>query len=113
MRRLNEAWAVLGDPARAAPTTPALASPVGDAGPAVPGRPASPPPRAVRPDFVPYDDSDDTDYAALLDDGPPGNGATPAPGRAAGCRPCCSAAAIFCLSAGLVTSLGPAARPRA
>ena len=57
MRRLNEAWAVLGDPARRATYDATLASPVVDTGPVASGRPASPPsPGRADPDFVPYDD---------------------------------------------------------
>jgi DnaJ domain len=104
MRHLNEAWAVLGDPARRANYDATLAGPaVGGRGgssssPREPGRPD--------PDFVPYDDSDDTDYAALLDDGPPGNGAT-LPRGVQLVPAVLFGVAIFCMSAGLFSSLGP------
>ncbi len=97
IRRLNQAWAVLGDPEARRRYDEAL-------GLGPPGRAAAtqPEPEAV---FVPYDD-DDTDYAALLDDAPVGRGArlprlvqlAPA-GLLVG--------AVFCLSAGLVAGFGP------
>ncbi len=105
MRRLNEAWAVLGDPARRAAYDAALEGPVYGTG-ATASAPSARPTGRPDPDFVPYDDSDDTDYAALLDDGPPGNGAT-LPRGAQLLPAVLFGIAIFCMSAGLFSSLGP------
>jgi curved DNA-binding protein CbpA len=108
MRRLNEAWAVLGDPARRTAYDATLAGPVFDPGLDGPDRPrySAPPSGRSDPDFVPYDDSDDTDYAALLDDSPPGNGAT-LPRGVQVLPAVLFGMAIFCMSAGLFSSLGP------
>ena len=97
IRRLNEAWAVLGD---------AQARRRYDESLGVGGRPpASPAQREPDPVFVPYDD-DDTDYAALLDDAPIGRGARLP--RAAQLAPAVLlVAAVFGLSAGVVTNFGP------
>jgi len=111
MRDLNEAWAVLGDPARRAAYDAGLADPgasqggVGFAGGREPTR-SRRSPGAADPDFVPYDDSDDTDYAALLDDAPPGNGAK-VPRGVQVLPAVLFAAAVFCMSAGLFSSLAP------
>jgi len=107
MRELNEAWAVLRDPVRRAAYDSTLGSSL--AGPD--GRPVEPrraprPAGAADPDFVPYDDSDDTDYAALLDDAPPGNGAT-IPRGVQVLPAVLFGVAVFCLSAGLFSSLAP------
>jgi hypothetical protein len=102
MRELNDAWAVLGDPARRATydTDLRLSRPGPAATPAGPAGAADPDEYV----FVPYDD-DDTDYAALLDDAPPGNGARLP--RAVQLAPVgLLAAALFFLSTGLVTNLG-------
>ncbi len=97
IRRLNEAWAVLGDPAARRRYDETLGQ--GGWGPSPVAEPA---PDAV---FVPYDD-DDTDYAALLDDAPVGRGARLP--RAAQLAPALLlAGAVFGLSAGLVASFGP------
>lgn len=99
IRRLNEAWAVLGDPESRRRYDETLG--VGD-GRFRPGPAARPEPDAA---FVPYDD-DDTDYAALLDDAPVGRGAGLP--RAAQLAPVVLlACAVFGLSAGLVTGFGP------
>jgi curved DNA-binding protein CbpA len=105
MRRLNDAWAVLGDPARRAVYDASLGGPF--LGPSAQGDP--PPVRSTGradPGFVPYDDSDDTDYAALLDEGPPGNGST-LPRGVQLLPAILFGVAIFCMSAGLFASLGP------
>jgi hypothetical protein len=97
MRQLNEAWAVLGDPERRQRYDAGL----GDS----PARSGPSPSASAPPVFVPYDD-DDTDYAALLDDAPVGNGARVP--RAAQLAPVLLLlTAIFFLSAGLVTSFSP------
>ncbi len=99
MRQLNEAWAVLGDPDRRRQYDAGLGDALG------PRRTSPTPSPTPPPTFVPYDD-DDTDYAALLDDAPVGNGARLP--RAAQLAPgLFLLAAIFFLSAGLVTSFGP------
>jgi hypothetical protein len=97
IRRLNEAWAVLGDPDARRRYDETLGLGDGARRPA-----AEPEPDAV---FVPYDD-DDTDYAALLDDAPIGRGAKLP--RAAQLAPAVLlVCAVFGLSAGLVTGFGP------
>lgn len=101
MRRLNEAWAVLGDPRRRQQYDDRLDLSRG------PSEPSDRPESTTRPEptFVPYDD-DDTDYAALLDDAPPGNGARLP--RAAQLAPALFLLiAVFFLSAGAVTSYPP------
>jgi hypothetical protein len=97
IRRLNQAWAVLGD----AEARRRYDESLGLGGPR-PGAAARPEPDPV---FVPYDD-DDTDYAALLDDAPIGRGARLP--RAAQLAPAVLlVAAVFGLSAGVVTNFGP------
>jgi curved DNA-binding protein CbpA len=68
MRQLNEAWGVLGDERNRLDYDGDLRTRRRQA---LDDRPAGTP----SPDFVPYVD-DETDYAALLDDAGPGNGAT-------------------------------------
>jgi hypothetical protein len=98
MRRLNEAWAVLGDHDRRRDYDGDLRA---QQRRAVRERPAGTP----SPDFVPYVD-DDTDYSALLDEAGPGNGASIP--RAAQLAPVMLLAlAVFCLCAGLVSSFAP------
>lgn len=98
MRQLNEAWAVLGDEARRRDYDGDLRARQRQA---VRDRPAGTP----SPEFVPYAD-DDTDYAALLDEAGPGNGATVP--RAVQLAPVALlAVAIFSLCAGLVASFAP------
>ena len=106
MRDLNEAWAVLGDPARRTAYDATLASPSRDHSiDAAQPRRADRPTGAADPDFVPYDDSDDVDYAALLDE-VPGNGAT-VPRIAQLLPAILFGLAVFCMSAGLFSSLAP------
>jgi curved DNA-binding protein CbpA len=108
MRDLNEAWAVLGDPARRAAYDASLRGHVRPDDEAVDDARtrSARPTGAADPDFVPYDDGEDVDYAALLDDAPTGNGATVP--RAAQILPAVLfGLAVFCMSAGLFTSLGP------
>ena len=95
MRRLNAAWAVLGDEDRRRDYDRELRA---RERPVVRDRPTGEP----RPEFVPYSD-DDTDYAALLDDAGPGNGAT-VPRAVQMAPPLLLGAAVVALSAGLVTS---------
>ncbi len=97
IRRLNQAWAVLGDPEARRRYDETLGL-----GQAVP----RPPVAEREPDaaFVPYDD-DDTDYAALLDDAPIGRGVK-LPRGAQLAPALLLAGAVFGLSAGLVTNLG-------
>jgi hypothetical protein len=103
MRRLNEAWTVLGDPARRASYDLTLAEGATQAPPTT-GEPGFRPTGGPDPEFVPYDDSDDVDYAALLDDRPVGNGARLP--RALQVAPAALlVAAVFSLSAAAVTSL--------
>jgi curved DNA-binding protein CbpA len=107
MRRLNEAWAVLGDPSRRAAYDRTLSD--GDLGDDLSATSTPRPTRSTGradPDFVPYDDSDDTDYAALLDERPVRNAATLP--RTAQLLPVgFFGAAVFCMSAGLFSSLTP------
>jgi hypothetical protein len=105
MRELNEAWAVLGDPSRRANYDLTLRGSAIDPDPTDPTV-APRPTGAPDPEFVPYDDSDDTDYAALLDDAPRGNGAT-LPRGAQLLPAVLFGLAVFCMSAGLFSSLGP------
>lgn len=65
MQRINDAWAVLGDDQRRAAYDDGLHRRA-----QIERRPG-----AASYDFTPIDD-DDTDYAALLDDAPPGDGAS-------------------------------------
>ena len=108
MRDLNEAWAVLGDPARRAAYDASLRGGAGADEHAGPDRAR----RAERatgapdPEFVPYDDSEDVDYAAMLDDAPAGNGAT-VPRSAQILPAVLFGLALFCMSAGLFASLSP------
>ena len=102
MRRVNQAWAVLGDDARRRAYDQTLAD--GEHEARVAERRARPP-GAPSPEFVPYID-DDTDYAALLDEAGPGNGARVP--RAVQLAPAALLGiALFALSAGLVASFGP------
>jgi curved DNA-binding protein CbpA len=102
MRRLNEAWAVLGDPARRHRYDASLQL---DSERLRREAERSRPQGTPHPEFVPFDD-DDTDYAALLDDAPDGNGARLP--RAAQLAPALLLlVAIFFLSAGAVTSYPP------
>jgi len=98
MRRLNAAWAVLGDEDQRRTYDDGLRV---EARPVVRERPTGGP----SPDFVPYSD-DDTDYAALLDDAPIGNGAR-VPRAVQLAPPVLLAVALFALSAGLVASFAP------
>ncbi len=68
MQRINQAWTVLGDPARRSAYDLRRRAPQPDAD----GRPR---PEPARYDFVPYDDEDiDIDYASLIDDAVEGTG---------------------------------------
>jgi DnaJ domain len=97
IRRLNQAWAVLGNRESRRRYDESLGL-----GPEVPRPVAAREPDAA---FVPYDD-DDTDYAALLDDAPIGRGARLP--RAMQLAPAVLLmGAVFGLSAGLVTGFGP------
>jgi len=96
MRALNEAWSVLGDDARRRVYDQGLEDRRAEVRRS---RPAGTP----SPDFVPYVD-DDTDYAALLDEAGPGNGATIP--RAVQLAPVVLfGASVFAFSAALVTGL--------
>jgi hypothetical protein len=98
MRRLNEAWAVLGDRDRRRDYDRGLAA---DERRTRRERPAG----APNPEFVPYVD-DDTDYSALLDEAGEGNGVRLP--RAVQLAPAVLlVVAIFAFSAGLVADLGP------
>jgi len=101
MRRLNAAWAVLGDDERRRDYDRELRAEERGQRPAVRDRASG----AASPDFVPYVD-DDTDYAALLDEAGPGNGAT-VPRFVQLAPVALLGLAVFALSAGLVTSLAP------
>ncbi len=96
MRVLNEAWAVLGDKGRRQAYDQGLEDRRPDTRLR---RPAGTP----SPDFVPYSD-DDTDYAALLDEAGPGNGAT-VPRWVQLAPVALFGAAVFAFSAALVTGL--------
>jgi hypothetical protein len=98
MRRLNAAWAVLGDEERRREYDDGLRI---EARRVVRERPAG----APSPEFVPYSD-DDTDYAALLDEAGPGNGAT-VPRAVQLAPPLLLGIGLFACSVGLVTSLAP------
>jgi curved DNA-binding protein CbpA len=103
MRALNEAWAVLGDEATRRAYDQGLDDRRPSSATGRPGRPGTRPTGAPSPDFVPYSD-DDTDYAALLDEAGPGNGATIP--RAVQLAPVVLfAMAVFAFSAALVTGL--------
>ena len=102
MRRVNQAWAVLGDEDRRRAYDQTLAEGERDARLA---ERRSRPPGAPSPEFVPYAD-DDTDYAALLDDAGPGNGAK-VPRVVQMAPVVLLGIALFSLSAGLVASFGP------
>lgn len=95
MQRLNEAWSVLGDPRRRHAYDAEL-------------RRESRSSRrsgAPSPGFQPIDD-DDTDYAALLDDAPVGDGARVP--RALQLLPAVLlGVGLFGFSAGMVASFGP------
>jgi hypothetical protein len=96
MRALNEAWSVLGDDALRRVYDQGLEDHRTEVRRS---RPAGTP----SPDFVPYID-DDTDYAALLDEAGPGNGATVP--RAVQLAPVVLfGVSIFAFSAALVTGL--------
>jgi hypothetical protein len=102
MRCVNQAWAVLGDADRRRDYDRVLAE--GERAERLAER-RNHRPGTPSPDFVPYVD-DDTDYAALLDDLPAGNGARVP--RAVQLAPVVLLAlAGFALSAGLVASFGP------
>jgi DnaJ domain len=102
MRQLNEAWAVLGHPERRRRYDAGLVDQIDwQRRQAERSRPQGTP----HPEFVPYDD-DDTDYAALLDDAPVGNGAR-LPRSAQLAPALLLLMAIFFLSAGAVTSYPP------
>jgi hypothetical protein len=98
MRRLNAAWAVLGDEDRRRDYDDGLRI---EARRVVRDRPAGSP----SPDFVPYVD-DDTDYAALLDEAGPGNGAT-VPRAVQLAPPLLLGVGVFAFCAGLVASFAP------
>jgi hypothetical protein len=104
MRALNEAWAVLGDADRRSAYDAALAEVRLDGRTGSADRPTAPRPTgAADPDFVPYDSSDDIDYAALLDARPSNGARLP---RAVQLAPAVLlVVAIFSLSAAAVTSL--------
>jgi len=102
MRRVNQAWQVLGDPERRRAYDRTLSD---DEREARQAERRSRTPGAPSPEFVPYSD-DDTDYAALLDDAPAGNGARVP--RAVQLAPAVLlVVALFALSAGLVASFAP------
>jgi hypothetical protein len=98
MRQLNEAWGVLGDERNRLDYDGDLRTRRRQA---LDDRPAGTP----SPDFVPYVD-DETDYAALLDDAGPGNGAT-VPRSVQLAPVVLLAVAVFALCAGLVASFAP------
>ena len=98
MRRLNAAWAVLGDEGSRRDYDDGLRI---EARRVVRERPAG----APSPEFVPYID-DDTDYAALLDEAGPGNGAT-IPRAIQLAPPLLLGVGIFAFCAGLVASFSP------
>jgi len=102
MRQINQAWMVLGDADRRRDYDRAQAANTQERRVAERrNRPAG----APSPEFVPYMD-DDTDYAALLDEAGPGNGASVP--RAVQLAPVVLLGmALFALSAGLVASFGP------
>jgi curved DNA-binding protein CbpA len=96
MRLLNAAWEVVGDERRRAEYDDGLRI---EARRVVRERPTGGP----SPEFVPYSD-DDTDYAALLDEAGPGNGATIP--RAVQLAPALLLGiGLFGLSVGLVTAI--------
>jgi DnaJ domain len=103
MRRLNAAWAVLGDEHRRRDYDSELRAGERQTDERRVARER--PTGAANPDFVPYVD-DDTDYSALLDDAGPGNGAT-VPRAVQLAPPLLLGVALFALSAGLVTSFAP------
>ena len=96
MRQLNAAWEVLGDERRRAEYDDGLRVASRQV---MRERPAGTP----SPEFVPYSD-DDTDYAALLDDAGPGNGAT-IPRAVQLAPPLLLGFGLFGLSVGLVTGI--------
>ena len=96
MRRLNAAWAVLGDEDQRRTYDDGLRI---EARRVVRERPTG----APSPDFVPYSD-DDTDYAALLDEAGPGNGAT-VPRAIQLAPPLLLGFGLFACSVGLVASI--------
>ena len=98
MRRLNGAWAVLGDENRRRDYDDGLRI---EARRVARERPAG----APSPEFVPYVD-DDTDYSALLDEAGPGNGAT-VPRAIQLAPPLLLGVGIFGVCAGLVASFAP------
>ena len=95
MQRLNEAWAVLGDPRRRHAYDAELRREARST-----HRPGAP-----SPGFRPVRD-DDTDYAALLDDAPAGDGVQ-VPKLLQILPVVLLAVGIFSFSAGMVTSLAP------
>jgi curved DNA-binding protein CbpA len=100
MRRINEAWAVLGDQARRRRYDDDLRAQV--------RRPVPKPRHAqgfASPDFVPFDPTDDPDDPAFLDDTPiPGTGV---PRWLQLLGPSLLVASVGCFCVGLVTSFPP------
>jgi curved DNA-binding protein CbpA len=95
MREINEAWAVLGDPERRRFYDEELRV----------GARRDRRPNAPSPDFVPFDDSPDVDYADLIDDTPIAGTEVP---RWLQVLPAgLLAAAVAIGTAGFVAQLGP------
>lgn len=109
MQRINDAWTVLGDPARRAAYDASLRVGTGaDRGFVPPAEDAwDPRSGAAHPDFVPLDDDDEPDYQRLLDDldDQPYRGARTVPRWQQLLPVGLFLAAAACLSVGLVVSL--------
>jgi len=98
MRELNEAWAVLGDAQRRRDYDATLQEASRQAR-------AKRPRGTADPSFVPFVD-DETDYVAILDDAPAGNGAT-VPRSVQVAPAMLLILAVFFLCVGLVASFPP------
>jgi hypothetical protein len=113
MQRLNDAWAVLGDPQRRREYDATLRGGPGDAGAnrfvAAPDDGWDPRSGVSHPDFVPFDDDpSDPDYNAVLDlDDTPFPGASTVPRWQQLLPVGLFAASLACLCIGLVVKLGP------